>query len=435
MLAANQSFAFLAPMSMMQEARIIYPSYPSLTPTTYDGNWDYFFDVPGAQRKISMWDGDFDFGNYVGDTLDTDDRDSPNSVPSFATGTSAVAEGVAVGDTSGGVRRTGFPADDNQRYSPFLRTPSIVYDILTPTGLTFTNSNPSGNREWERFTISTATYNRDSMDFHADTLANGTYHVTLRGADLSNLNAWRFSYDLLGINGSGDPVDNQPPSDTVTVSPSTCWPPRHTMLTVTAHPSATDNSGGTPTYTLVSVTSNEPDNGQGDGDTPNDIQGVSIGTNDTVFSLRCERGGRGDGRIYTIVYRFDDGNGNTSYDTAYFSVPHDAGRNKEATYGPGDDEGLTISAALPNPFTTSTSIQYSIAKPGSVDVSVYTPDGRLVRTLERTFREAGSYTSVWDGRDDRGNRVATGAYIAHVGVGECACGKTIEVILAKASGK
>lgn len=47
----------------------------------------------------------------------------------------------------------------------------------------------------------------------------------------------------------------------------------------------------------VSVNSNEPDNGLGDADTPNDIQGASTGTAEPSFHIRAERAGAGCGRI------------------------------------------------------------------------------------------------------------------------------------------
>src|SRR5690606_41670244 len=58
---------------------------------------------------------------------------------------------------------------------------------------------------------------------------------------------------------------------------------------------ATDNWDADPTVTLVSVTSNEPDNGEDDGDTVNDI--VIVG--DTTFELRAERSGEGRSEEHT----------------------------------------------------------------------------------------------------------------------------------------
>ena len=56
-----------------------------------------------------------------------------------------------------------------------------------------------------------------------------------------------------------------------------------------------------PAITLVSIVSNEPDNGVADGNTINDIQGAVIGTDDRTFLVRAERSARGTGRRYTAT--------------------------------------------------------------------------------------------------------------------------------------
>jgi len=76
-------------------------------------------------------------------------------------------------------------------------------------------------------------------------------------------------------------------------------------------------SSDTASVTLVSVTSNEPDDGLDDGDTAQDIVIVD---NDTV-KLRAERSGNGPGRAYTLIYRATNGCGNTSTATATVTVP------------------------------------------------------------------------------------------------------------------
>ena len=82
------------------------------------------------------------------------------------------------------------------------------------------------------------------------------------------------------------------------------------------------------TVTLTSVSSSEPDNGMGDGDTENDIQGVDAGADDFEFLLRAERMGPGRGRVYTIEYHAVDDSGNTADATGTILVPHDMG-NKD----------------------------------------------------------------------------------------------------------
>jgi uncharacterized protein len=105
-----------------------------------------------------------------------------------------------------------------------------------------------------------------------------------------------------------------PPPFSVTVTPDLLWPPNHQYVTVTATASSHDPGA---VINLLGVTSNEPDNGLGDGDTPNDIVQLS----DDSFNLRAERSGAGNGRIYTITYEAIDECGDRAVVSATVIVP------------------------------------------------------------------------------------------------------------------
>jgi len=64
----------------------------------------------------------------------------------------------------------------------------------------------------------------------------------------------------------------------------------------------------------------------------------------------------------------------------------------------------------PNPFSPQTRIGFELPQDGQVQLSVYAPDGRLVRSLVSGKREAGHHSVSWDGRDDAGRRAAGGVY-------------------------
>jgi len=117
--------------------------------------------------------------------------------------------------------------------------------------------------------------------------------------------------------------DTTPPTLTVALAPNTLWPPNHKLVPITATIQVSDNCDPTPTVQLMSITSNESDNGLGDGDTPNDIQGAAVGTADRAFLLRAERSGTGTGRIYTVTYRAEDRAGNATTAQGVVTVPHD----------------------------------------------------------------------------------------------------------------
>ncbi|MBN1303693.1 MAG: ExeM/NucH family extracellular endonuclease [Anaerolineales bacterium] len=111
--------------------------------------------------------------------------------------------------------------------------------------------------------------------------------------------------------------DEIAPTLEVTVTPDTLWPANHKYVEVTAAPAAADNFDPNPTVSLVSVTSNEPDNGTGDGNTINDI----VILDDTTILLRAERSMQGSGRIYTLTYMAVDACGNETYTEASVVVP------------------------------------------------------------------------------------------------------------------
>ncbi|HQR17738.1 MAG TPA: hypothetical protein PK948_05190 [Gemmatimonadales bacterium] len=119
-------------------------------------------------------------------------------------------------------------------------------------------------------------------------------------------------------------VDTLPPVVTLHMSPDRLWPPNHRMKTVEALLDIQDCDTDL-TVELVSVTSNEPDNGLGDGNTSGDIAGAALGTDDRSVQVRAERSGTGSGRVYTFVYRVTDGSGNSTDATATVTVPHDMG--------------------------------------------------------------------------------------------------------------
>jgi hypothetical protein len=122
-------------------------------------------------------------------------------------------------------------------------------------------------------------------------------------------------------------VDTTAPALTVTPVPNALWPPNHRMVDVTYNVVAIDACDPNPAVTLVSVTSNEPDDAQGGGDghTTMDIQGAATGTDDRLVQLRAEREGAGAGRTYTATFRAVDGSGNGTNASANVLTPHDLG--------------------------------------------------------------------------------------------------------------
>jgi hypothetical protein len=122
-------------------------------------------------------------------------------------------------------------------------------------------------------------------------------------------------------------IDNTPPTITTeSASPASLWPPNHTMRNVLVNYTTMDNCSSTCT---LSVTSNEPVNGMGDGDTAPDWEIVDP----HHVRLRAERAAIGNGRIYTITVTCTDGAGNsTSKDVAVFVAHNIAGPTSGAAF-------------------------------------------------------------------------------------------------------
>ncbi len=127
--------------------------------------------------------------------------------------------------------------------------------------------------------------------------------------------------------------DTTPPEITVVLDRDVLWPPNHKLAEVCAEVEVTDICDPNPTFVLTSIDSDEPDNGNGDGNTTNDIQNADYDTPDICFDLRSERQGGEDGRKYTIVYRASDHSGNSADATVCVRVPHDQGAGAMSSSG------------------------------------------------------------------------------------------------------
>ena len=72
----------------------------------------------------------------------------------------------------------------------------------------------------------------------------------------------------------------------------------------------------------------------------------------------------------------------------------------------------------PNPFNSGTVIHFELPEAGETELAVYNLVGQRVASLMDGSREAGQYTLRWDGRDDRGQSVASGVYLYRLRAGD-----------------
>ncbi|MFZ9682397.1 MAG: hypothetical protein ACO3DQ_04235 [Cephaloticoccus sp.] len=89
-----------------------------------------------------------------------------------------------------------------------------------------------------------------------------------------------------------------PVINSVTPSTGVIWPPNHKMVPITVAVDADDNTG-VASVNVISITSNEPDDG------------------------------KGDGRVYTITVEVTDAYGNVSVATTTVTVPKNGGDYKD----------------------------------------------------------------------------------------------------------
>ena len=82
------------------------------------------------------------------------------------------------------------------------------------------------------------------------------------------------------------------------------------------------------------------------------------------------------------------------------------------------DHSSTVPAAFalkqnyPNPFNPATTLEFTVPHNETVTLGVYTVTGQKVRTLVSQVMQPGTHSVVWDGTDDDGVEVSSGAYIA-----------------------
>jgi len=151
------------------------------------------------------------------------------------------------------------------------------------------------------FVLGTTTVNCSSTDAHGNT-AHGSFTVTVK--------------------------DTTPPTITsVTPTPSNIWPDNHQMVNVTVAVVATDNCDTAPVSHILSVTSNQPINGPGDGNTNPDY----VITGPLTLQLRAERTANQD-RTYTITIVTTDFSGNTATATTTVTVSQTSNSHGRATH-------------------------------------------------------------------------------------------------------
>jgi len=75
------------------------------------------------------------------------------------------------------------------------------------------------------------------------------------------------------------------------------------------------------------------------------------------------------------------------------------------------EQDYTIAQNYPNPFNSSTTFRYRLSQPVHVALTIYDITGREVVRLIDQKQPAGNYRALWDGKNARGQGVASGLYV------------------------
>lgn len=154
--------------------------------------------------------------------------------------------------------------------------------------------------------------------------ANQTVYTTTLplGSHSVGLSVWDSRGALGSVEHTIAVVDTQPPTLQVAASSSCLFPPNHKYVLyqlgsdLTA--AATDACSSAPSVSIVNVTSNQPPNGLGSGNTSPDFK---FGPH--AVCVRAERDGTQQAaREYTITVAAMDASGNSTRKEVVLSVPH-----------------------------------------------------------------------------------------------------------------
>jgi hypothetical protein len=216
----------------------------------------------------------------------------------------------------------------NDTQAPTITCPANITTPANPSTCK-ANVNPGTATATDNCPGVTVTGTRSDGKPLTDPYPAGTTTITWKATDSSGNTAT--CTQTVTVTDATNPVI------TLNGQPHEMWPPNHSYHTFNVTDfvaSASDSCDASVNVTkvyIVKVTSDEVENGNGDGNTSNDIV---IAANCKSVQLRSEREGSGDGRVYTIFFAVKDAAGNTATATTKVTVPKSQNGNGAVDSGP-----------------------------------------------------------------------------------------------------
>ena len=85
----------------------------------------------------------------------------------------------------------------------------------------------------------------------------------------------------------------------------------------------------------------------------------------------------------------------------------------EVAASPQLPAGFEVGHLYPNPFNSETTLSFTVSAAGPLTLRLFDLNGRVARDWSGHF-EVGRHSLTWDGRDQEGNALASGVYLASV---------------------
>ena len=151
---------------------------------------------------------------------------------------------------------------------------------------------------------------------------------------------------------------------------------------------------------------------------------IDLSTNEVLFEYTCQTSPSGFKHIYV-----GDFNNDSKLDVLILEerigLPHyylhTVYSTDVRTTQINETRGNTVEYELynnfPNPFNPSTTIRYSIDSPEKISIKIYNVSGQLIKEINREHNQAGKYEVIWDGKNNFGQKVSSGAYFYQLTAG------------------